>query len=115
VGADYLDKTVKDIHIPNVVTAVLASYRGFDTFGEAVVIFAAGLGVLLLLGLNGNAGRWRASPNGINLSLTQSHTAPIPDEKPDKPDETGGAPRTAISVTSKTTRKARPLKTTKGA
>jgi len=64
VGTDYLAKTAKEVQIPNVVTAVLASYRGYDTFGEAVVIFAAGLGVLLLLGLNGNAGRWAAKPNG---------------------------------------------------
>jgi multicomponent Na+:H+ antiporter subunit B len=35
--------------IPNVVTSVLASYRGFDTLGETVVIFTAGIGVLLLL------------------------------------------------------------------
>ena len=62
VGADFLDTTYPDTHIPNVVTAVLASYRGYDTFGEAVVIFSAGLGVLLLLGLNGHAGFWRASP-----------------------------------------------------
>jgi len=68
VGMDYIDRTTAEIHIPNVVTAVLASYRGFDTFGEVVVIFAAGLGVLLLLGLNGNAGKWRARPNGINVS-----------------------------------------------
>ena len=67
VGAAYLEKTAEDIHIPNVVTAVLASYRGFDTFGETVVIFAAGLGVLLLLGLNGNAGKWQASPNGVHI------------------------------------------------
>jgi multicomponent Na+:H+ antiporter subunit B len=32
-----------------VVAAVLASYRGFDTFGEVVVIFTAGVGVLALL------------------------------------------------------------------
>ena len=32
------------------VTAVLASYRGFDTLGEVTVVFTAGLGVLLLLG-----------------------------------------------------------------
>ena len=63
VGADYLDTSYPDTHIPNVVTSVLGSYRGYDTFGEVVVIFAAGLGVLLLLGLNGNAGRgWRARP-----------------------------------------------------
>ena len=36
--------------IPNVVTAVLASYRGYDTLGELVVVFTAGIGVLLLLG-----------------------------------------------------------------
>ena len=35
---------------PNLVTGVLASYRGYDTLGETVVIFTAGLGVLLLLG-----------------------------------------------------------------
>jgi multicomponent Na+:H+ antiporter subunit B len=32
-----------------VVTAVLASYRGFDTLGETVVIFTAGVGVIALL------------------------------------------------------------------
>lgn len=68
VGQYYLENTYEDMHIPNVVTAVLASYRGFDTFGEAVVIFAAGLGVLLLLGLNGNAGKWRAEPNGRRIT-----------------------------------------------
>jgi multicomponent Na+:H+ antiporter subunit B len=38
-----------EIHMPNVVTAVLASYRGYDTLGETVVIFTAGIGVMLLL------------------------------------------------------------------
>jgi len=74
VGMEYIDRTAEDIHIPNVVTAVLASYRGYDTFGETVVIFAAGLGVLLLLGLNGNAGRWRANPNGQRISNTAAPT-----------------------------------------
>jgi len=37
------------LHIPNVVTTVLASYRGFDTLGETIVIFTAGIGVLLVL------------------------------------------------------------------
>jgi multicomponent Na+:H+ antiporter subunit B len=36
--------------MPNVVTSVLASYRGFDTLGEVTVIFTAGIAVLLLLG-----------------------------------------------------------------
>ncbi|MFP6617807.1 MAG: hydrogen gas-evolving membrane-bound hydrogenase subunit E [Pirellulaceae bacterium] len=37
------------VDVPNVITAVLASYRGYDTLGETVVIFTAGIGVLLLL------------------------------------------------------------------
>jgi len=46
----YLEESGKEIGIPNVVTSVLASYRGFDTFGEVVVVFTAGLGVFLLIG-----------------------------------------------------------------
>ena len=45
----YIERTESEIEVPNVVTAVLASYRGYDTLGETVVIFTAGLGVLLLL------------------------------------------------------------------
>lgn len=47
---EYIAGTRDDIQIPNIVTAVLASYRGYDTLGEVVVIFTAGVGVLLLLG-----------------------------------------------------------------
>ncbi|SNT75468.1 multicomponent Na+:H+ antiporter subunit B [Amphiplicatus metriothermophilus] len=50
VGRDYLERTPKEIAVPNVVTAVLASYRGFDTLGEVMVIFTAGVAVILLLG-----------------------------------------------------------------
>lgn len=50
VGLDYMQRTKGEIAIPNVVTAVLASYRGFDTLGEVGVVFMAGLGVVLLLG-----------------------------------------------------------------
>ena len=81
-GMDYIERTTDEIHIPNVVTAVLASYRGYDTFGEAVVIFAAGLGVLLLLGLNGNAGRWTATPNGQRVSAPAAPSAATPRPEP---------------------------------
>ena len=54
VGMDYVDLTAEQIVIPNVVTAVLASYRGFDTMGEVFVVFAAGLCVALLIGLGGS-------------------------------------------------------------
>ncbi|MGB5163780.1 MAG: DUF4040 domain-containing protein [Woeseiaceae bacterium] len=46
----YLEKTPEYIDIPNVVTAVLGSYRGYDTLGEVFVVLTAGIGVLFLLG-----------------------------------------------------------------
>lgn len=39
----------QEIDLPNVVTAVLASYRSFDTLGETTVVFTAGVGVIALL------------------------------------------------------------------
>ncbi len=47
----YLEKTPEYIDIPNVVTAVLGSYRGYDTLGEVFVVFAACIGVLFILGV----------------------------------------------------------------
>jgi multicomponent Na+:H+ antiporter subunit B len=49
VGPEYLQGSIDDIDIPNVVTSILASYRGYDTLGETAVVFTAGIGVLLLL------------------------------------------------------------------
>jgi len=77
LGVEYLEATRREMFLPNVVTAVLASYRGFDTFGEVVVVFAAGLGILMLLGLNGNAGQWRAKPNGVDVSRKAKPLKPI--------------------------------------
>jgi len=52
VSPGYLNEAQKQTGIPNVVTAVLASYRGYDTLGETVVVFTAGLAILLLLGMS---------------------------------------------------------------
>ena len=49
VGPDYFERIPKEIDVPNAVTAILASYRGYDTLGETVVVFTAGIGVLLLM------------------------------------------------------------------
>ena len=49
VAPHYLEESEHEIGVPNVVTSVLASYRGYDTMGETTVIFAAVVGVLLLL------------------------------------------------------------------
>lgn len=50
VAERYIEEGMNETGVPNLVTAVLASYRGFDTLGEVAVIFTAGVGVLLLIG-----------------------------------------------------------------
>lgn len=50
VAPHYIEESGAEIGIPNIVTSVLASYRGYDTLGETAVIFTAGIGVLLLIG-----------------------------------------------------------------
>ncbi len=50
VGQAYIERSPEDIDVPNIVTAVLASYRGYDTLGETLVVFTAGLACMLLLG-----------------------------------------------------------------
>ena len=47
----YLEKTPEYMDIPNVVTAILGSFRGYDTLGEVFVVFAACIGVLFILGV----------------------------------------------------------------
>jgi len=49
VSVRYIEDAYKDSKTPNMVTAVLADYRGFDTFGEAVVVVTAALCCLLIL------------------------------------------------------------------
>ncbi|HJM60808.1 MAG TPA: DUF4040 domain-containing protein [Alphaproteobacteria bacterium] len=50
VAPRYIEETPHAIGIPNIVTSVLADYRGYDTLGEVGVIFTAGIGIMLLLG-----------------------------------------------------------------
>lgn len=49
VGGWYLANSYEQTHVPNAVTSVLASYRGYDTMFETAVIFTGGAVVLLLL------------------------------------------------------------------
>lgn len=62
VADHYLEETYHEMGIPNVVTAVLASYRGYDTMGEATVVFAAAVGAMLLL-MRGERRRRSAKPD----------------------------------------------------
>lgn len=49
VAPHYLNKSIPETGVPNVVTSVLADYRSFDTLGETSVIFTAGIGIIVLL------------------------------------------------------------------
>ncbi len=59
VAPRYIQDGERETGVPNIVTAVLASYRGYDTLGEVTVIFTAGVGVLVLLGALRGAGARR--------------------------------------------------------
>ncbi|MEE8532619.1 MAG: DUF4040 domain-containing protein [Alphaproteobacteria bacterium] len=50
VAPRYIEDSPAETGIPNMVTSVLTSYRGYDTLGEITVIFTAGVAVLVLLG-----------------------------------------------------------------
>ena len=49
VSPRYIEDGFEETAVPNMVTAVLADYRGFDTLGEVTVIFTGALAVLLIL------------------------------------------------------------------
>ena len=57
---EYLADSKPVVGVSNVVSAVLADYRGYDTFGETTVIFTAGIGVMMLL-----RGRRKSAPESV--------------------------------------------------
>ena len=76
VAPRYINDSMQEIGVPNIVTSVLASYRAFDTFGEVVVIFTAGMGVLALLSVARhpvNKARETAKIDSLNDSMHQQH------------------------------------------
>lgn len=46
----FIEKTLDETHVPNIVTAVLGDYRGYDTMFETIVVFCAGMACFFLLG-----------------------------------------------------------------
>ena len=54
VSQDFLTETYEVTKVPNVVTAVLADYRGYDTMFETVVVFAVGLAIFAILRVFGD-------------------------------------------------------------
>lgn len=72
VAPRYINDSMQEIGAPNIVTSVLASYRGFDTFGEVIVIFTAGIGVLALLSVV-RLPEDVIKINSINKSMHEQH------------------------------------------
>ncbi len=52
VSPRYIEEAYAKTETPNIVSAVLADYRGYDTMGETTVIFTAALVCALLLRKN---------------------------------------------------------------
>ncbi|HEX5787870.1 MAG TPA: DUF4040 domain-containing protein [Woeseiaceae bacterium] len=71
----YLENTPELIDVPNVVTAILASFRGYDTLGELFVIFTAGTGVLFVLAQRRRDTRFARLPNADAQGL-RHHLVP---------------------------------------
>ena len=66
----YLENTPLLMDFPNVVTAVLGSFRGYDTLGEVFVVFAACIGVQFILGVKPTAGsHYDPSASGLRHHL----------------------------------------------
>ncbi|MCJ7543563.1 MAG: DUF4040 domain-containing protein [Phycisphaerae bacterium] len=53
VGKDYLARTAEEIGAANTVMSVVLDYRGYDTLGEATVIFVAIIGAYAMLRTQG--------------------------------------------------------------
>jgi len=74
VAPYYLENTAEHTGLPNVVTAILASYRGYDTLGEVFVIFTAAVGVLLIIGRtkHGRRRTKRMAPGELRDSMREN-------------------------------------------
>jgi len=81
----YLQHGQADTHAPNVVTSVLADYRGYDTMFETTVVFAAGLSCFFLLRRQKKPGdtprMYRHLPTGVTLHISEGGKLPAEDSK----------------------------------
>ncbi len=75
VSPHYIEKSVEETSVPNVVTAVLADYRGYDTMFETAVIYTAGIAVLALLRRRGRRKDPARTKNGIPVEAHKSSIA----------------------------------------
>ncbi|WP_256717753.1 Na(+)/H(+) antiporter subunit B [Shewanella sp. UCD-KL12] len=73
VAPRYINDSMQEVGVPNIVTSVLASYRAFDTLGEVAVIFTAGIGVLSLLSLPRRRKSHQEDENGEKIKKDEMH------------------------------------------
>jgi len=82
VSPHYIEKTMEETSVPNIVTAVLADYRGYDTMFETTVIFAAGVVCFFLLRMSKRKSKrseqrlYRHLPSGIILRIKEGGKSP---------------------------------------
>lgn len=72
VAPRYIEKSKAEVGMPNIVTSILASYRGFDTLGEVTVVFTAAIGVMALIGRRRKKGE---KANGEKVQNDKKATA----------------------------------------
>ena len=72
----FIENAIPDAAVPNIVTAVLADYRGYDTMFETAVIFSAGLACLLLLRVftpkSQESRLYRHKSTGVTIRIEQN-------------------------------------------
>ena len=80
VSPRYIERTMEETSVPNIVTAVLADYRSYDTMFETIVIFAAGVACLFLLRvfrrIQPETQLYRHLPSGITLRIAKGVKPP---------------------------------------
>jgi multicomponent Na+:H+ antiporter subunit B len=84
VSPRYIEQTMEETSVPNIVTAVLADYRGYDTMFETIVIFSAGVACLFLLRVfrqeESEKRLYRHLPTGITLRIKGDKDLPSDSE-----------------------------------
>jgi multicomponent Na+:H+ antiporter subunit B len=76
----YIEHTIEDTAVPNIVTSVLADYRGYDTMFETAVIFSAAMACIFLLraftGKTPESRLYRHIPTGITIRIEHGGKLP---------------------------------------
>jgi multicomponent Na+:H+ antiporter subunit B len=80
----FIEKTMEETSVPNIVTAVLADYRGFDTMFETTVIFSAGVVCFFLLRISRReepgTRYYRHVLTGVTIQLKEGYKIPPSDD-----------------------------------